>query len=138
MQEGEDIKEEVWTQLGRFEGHTNVVSSNLIHLYTPVEVAEESGDLEEDGERVLGDPQTKLPNWPLVPNKSNHRWSVYAIPRKATTRSKQVRDYVTEVVTVAHKQIRREIYKQIRRGVHKQIRTGAYRNIRTGEYKQIK
>ena len=39
--EGENIKDEVWTQLGRLEGHTNVVSPTLIHLYIPVEVAEE-------------------------------------------------------------------------------------------------
>ena len=42
--------------------------------------------------------QTKLPDWPLVPNKSNHRWPAYAAPRESTRSSKQVRDYVTEVV----------------------------------------
>ena len=54
LPEGEDIKEAVWTQLGRMEGHKNVVSPTLIHLYTPVKVAEETGDLEEDEKGSLG------------------------------------------------------------------------------------
>ena len=34
----------------------------------------------------------------MVTNKSNHRLPAYAAPSKATMRSKQVREYVTEVV----------------------------------------
>ena len=63
LPEGKDIKKEVWTQLGRMVRHTNVISSNLFNLYTPVEVVEEVIDLEEDIEREPAEPQTKLPDW---------------------------------------------------------------------------
>ena len=33
LPEGEDIKNEVWSQLGRMEGHTNVISFNLFNLF---------------------------------------------------------------------------------------------------------
>ena len=39
-----------------------------------------------------------MPDWPLLPNKSHHRWSVYTALRGTTRRSKQVRDYITKVV----------------------------------------
>ena len=69
VSEGEDIKKDVFSQLGRMEGQTNVISTSLLHLYTPVEVVEEVVDLEEDGEDVAGEPQTSL-----ALNKINHRW----------------------------------------------------------------
>ena len=30
LPEGEDIKKEVWSQLGKMVGHTNVISANLL------------------------------------------------------------------------------------------------------------
>ena len=71
--EGDEIKKKVRSQLGRMEGHTNVITSKLLHLYTPVEVTEEVVNLEEDGERVPGDPRTKLPDWSRAPIKFNYR-----------------------------------------------------------------
>ena len=47
---------------------------------------------------MLREPWTKLPDWLLVPNKSNHRCPAYAATREATRRSMEVRDYVTKVV----------------------------------------
>ena len=49
---------------------------------------------------MLREPWTKLPDWLLVPNKSNHRWPAYTAPRGTTRRPKQVRDYVTKVVNL--------------------------------------
>ena len=90
MPEGKDIKKEVWSQLGRMEGHTNVISSNLFNLYTPVEVVEEVIDLEEDIEREPAEPQTKLPDWSLTPNKIGQRWPAYTAPKKVTRKTKLV------------------------------------------------
>ena len=73
VSEGEEIKKEVCSQLGRMEGQINVISTSLLHLYTPVEVTEEVVNLEEDGERVPGDPQSKLPDWSRAPIKFNYR-----------------------------------------------------------------
>ena len=69
LPEGEDIKQEVWSQLGRMVGHTNMISANLLHLYTPVELVEEVQDLEEDIEGVPAEPQKMMPECSLAPNK---------------------------------------------------------------------
>ena len=47
LPEGEDIKKEVWLQLGKVAGHTNVVPANLLQQYTPVAMVEEAQELEE-------------------------------------------------------------------------------------------
>ena len=53
--------------------HTNMVSANLLQQYTPVVSVEEVLELEEDVEAVSEEPQTKLPEWSLMPNKVNYR-----------------------------------------------------------------
>ena len=68
------------------EGHTIVISSNLLNLYTPVEVV----NLEDDVEREPVKPQTKLCDWSLTPSKINQRWPAYNAQRKATRKTKQV------------------------------------------------
>ena len=73
-QKRENIKKEVWLTLGKVGGHTIVVPANLLQHYTPVGMVEEAPDLEKRKvAAVPGEPQTKLPEWSLMPNKVNYR-----------------------------------------------------------------
>ena len=56
---------------------------------------EEVVDLDEDVEREPEEPQTKLPDWSLNPNKSNQRWPAYTAPKKASRKTKHVEDSFT-------------------------------------------
>ena len=64
----------------------------LLNLYTPVEAVEEVIKLEEDVVKEPVDPQPKLPEWSLTPNKIGQRWPAYTAPKKATRKTKQGED----------------------------------------------
>ena len=74
------------------DGHANVISSNLLNLYTPVEAVEEVIDMEEDVGKEPADPKTKLPKWSLTPDKIGQRWPAYTAQKKETRKNKQGED----------------------------------------------
>ena len=65
-------------------GHTNMIASNLLNLYTPGEVGEEEHELDEMTGAEPRIPQTKLPEWSLAPNKVKNRLPAYFSPKKCT------------------------------------------------------
>ena len=96
LPEEEDIKKEVWMQLGKMVWHTNVIASNLINRYTPGEVGEEEQELDEEAGVEPRVPQTKLPEWSLAANKVKDKWPAYSSPKKAPKKTKPVENSFAE------------------------------------------
>ena len=68
--------------MGKMVGHTILIASNLLNLYTPGEVGEEEQELDEEAGVEPRLPQTKLPEWSLAPKKVKYRWLAYSNPKE--------------------------------------------------------
>ena len=73
-----------------------MIISNLHNLYTPVEVVEEEQELEKEVGGEPRAPQSKLPEWSLVPNRVKDGWPAYSSPKKASKKTKQVENSFAE------------------------------------------